>query len=296
MKPLQHPTSSKQAQKILVQEAVAIRRLKKRATARGKQLLGDLVEIGKRLDRAKKHVGHGNWTTWLQKNFEWSADTAANYASIYALSQTPKFRSLRNLPLEVLYSLGRRNVTDNFRAEIAERVEAGEVITAKTIVNVPVTRSVIPVTSVGYVRAPPEEEPPTLANPSGDVSTRKSKFTPKCIAQIRNLVEQGVPRQEIAAAVGVTVGALQVTCSRLGVSLRKPAPMLTSAPRRLSKPVEDIGPASSGEVERLHARIAELEDINRRLETKVIGLESEVAELRARLPKDDDIPPFLQRH
>jgi hypothetical protein len=58
----------------------------------------------------------------------------------------------------------------------------------------------------------------------------------------------------------------------------------------------DIGPASGGEVERLHARIAELEDINRRLETKVIGLESEVAELRARLPQDDDIPPFQQRH
>jgi hypothetical protein len=57
-----------------------------------------------------------------------------------------------------------------------------------------------------------------------------------------------------------------------------------------------VGPASSGEVERLHARIAELEDINRRLETRVVVLENENAKLRARLPQDDDIPPFLQRH
>jgi hypothetical protein len=51
---------------------------------------------------------------------------------------------------------------------------------------------------------------------------RHTKFTPERIQQIRNLVERGKSREEIAELIGVTVGSLQVTCSRLGVSLRRP--------------------------------------------------------------------------
>ena len=42
--------------------------------------------------------------------------------------------------------------------------------------------------------------------------------------QIKNLVERGKRREEIAELIGVTVGSLQVTCSRLGISLRRPRP------------------------------------------------------------------------
>jgi hypothetical protein len=52
---------------------------------------------------------------------------------------------------------------------------------------------------------------------------RQIKFTPERIQQIRNLVERGKSREEIAELIGVTVGSLQVTCSRLGLSLRRPA-------------------------------------------------------------------------
>jgi hypothetical protein len=52
---------------------------------------------------------------------------------------------------------------------------------------------------------------------------RQIKFTPERIQQIRNLVERGKSRDEIAELIGVTVGSLQVTCSRLGISLRRPA-------------------------------------------------------------------------
>ena len=51
---------------------------------------------------------------------------------------------------------------------------------------------------------------------------RKVKFTPERIEQIKNLVERGKRREEIAELIGVTVGSLQVTCSRLGISLRQP--------------------------------------------------------------------------
>jgi len=50
---------------------------------------------------------------------------------------------------------------------------------------------------------------------------RPTKFTPESVQQIRNLVEQGKSRVEIAELIGVTVGSLQVTCSRLGISLRR---------------------------------------------------------------------------
>jgi hypothetical protein len=40
--------------------------------------------------------------------------------------------------------------------------------------------------------------------------------------QITNLVERGKSREEIAEIIGVTTGTLQVTCSKLGISLRQP--------------------------------------------------------------------------
>jgi predicted transcriptional regulator len=53
-------------------------------------------------------------------------------------------------------------------------------------------------------------------------SGRLIKFTPERLQQIRNLIERGKSREEIAELIGVTVGTLQVTCSRLGISLRRP--------------------------------------------------------------------------
>jgi hypothetical protein len=51
---------------------------------------------------------------------------------------------------------------------------------------------------------------------------RSTKFTPERFQQIRNLVERGESREGIAEILDVTVGSLQVTCSRLGISLRRP--------------------------------------------------------------------------
>jgi Helix-turn-helix domain of resolvase len=63
-----------------------------------------------------------------------------------------------------------------------------------------------------------------MADPATQVLTRgrQKKFTPERIQQIKKLVEQGTSREKIAELIGVTVGSLQVTCSRLGISLRRP--------------------------------------------------------------------------
>ena len=50
---------------------------------------------------------------------------------------------------------------------------------------------------------------------------RRVKFTPQVIEKIQEFLAQGISRDEIANRVGVTVGSLQVTCSRLGISLRR---------------------------------------------------------------------------
>src|SRR5262249_47419973 len=52
-----------------------------------------------------------------------------------------------------------------------------------------------------------------------NANRRGRQFTPERLQQIRNLVERGKSREEIAELIGVTVGSLQVTCSRLGISL-----------------------------------------------------------------------------
>jgi hypothetical protein len=51
---------------------------------------------------------------------------------------------------------------------------------------------------------------------------RATKFAPENVQKIKDCVAQGLGREEIAKLLDVTVGSLQVTCSRLGISLRRP--------------------------------------------------------------------------
>ena len=61
----------------------------------------------------------------------------------------------------------------------------------------------------------------TMTNARPPVRGRRTKFTPQVIEQIKESVAAGISRDEIANRAGVTVGSLQVTCSRLGISLRR---------------------------------------------------------------------------
>ena len=61
----------------------------------------------------------------------------------------------------------------------------------------------------------------TMTNGSSTLGGRRVKFTPQAIEKINDWVVQGVSRHEIANLLDVTVGSLSVTCSRLGISLRR---------------------------------------------------------------------------
>jgi hypothetical protein len=54
------------------------------------------------------------------------------------------------------------------------------------------------------------------------IRSRSIKFTPERLQQVINLVERGKSRDEIADIFGVTVASLQLTCSKMGISLRRP--------------------------------------------------------------------------
>ena len=55
----------------------------------------------------------------------------------------------------------------------------------------------------------------TMTNASSAVRGRRAKFTPQAMEKIKEFVAEGISRDEIANRLGVTVGSLQVTCSRL---------------------------------------------------------------------------------
>jgi hypothetical protein len=127
----------------------------------------------------------------------------------------------------------------------------------------------------------------TTSAPS-EAKSHKIKFTPERIAQIKNLIERGMSREEIAEIIGVTVGSLQVTCSHLGLSLRRPRLAMTTTPPSSrdsgatdTRKSDDISPSSASEVERLRAHNEELENEKRRLEIENTGSRSEVEETKA---------------
>ena len=61
-----------------------------------------------------------------------------------------------------------------------------------------------------------------------------TKFTPTNIQKIKEAVAQGLSREKIAQLLDVPLGSLQVTCSRLGISLRQETTASKEWPRQTS--------------------------------------------------------------
>jgi Protein of unknown function (DUF3102) len=78
--------------KSLADHAAAIRTL-------GKRVVGDIVEIGRRLAECKRIAGHGNWLSWLEREFGWNTKTAERFMRVHELSD--KFDNLSNLDIGV---------------------------------------------------------------------------------------------------------------------------------------------------------------------------------------------------
>ena len=73
------------------------------------------------------------------------------------------------------------------------------------------------------------------------------KFTPANIQKIKDWVAEGISREEIAKSLHVTVGSLQVTCSRLGISLRRRDASGPGGPRTVRPPYLPSHPPIAGQ-------------------------------------------------
>ena len=101
--------------------------------------------------------------------------------------------------------------------------------------------------------------------------SRAIKFTPQAIEKLKEFVAEGISRDEIANRLGVTVGSLQVTCSRLGISLRRRVPLrpINGQPQQNSQ---------SGPMEQAQAAVPYQE----RVRTKGVGLVNLVLRMQYR--------------
>jgi hypothetical protein len=104
----------------LAEHAASIRRL-------GKRVVGDIIEIGRRLTECRDIVGHGHWHDWLDAEFGWSDQTALNYMRVYEMAESKNFLDL-NIPVSALYLLAAPGTPEQARFEVVERAKAGEIV------------------------------------------------------------------------------------------------------------------------------------------------------------------------
>ena len=109
----------------LAEHAEAIRAL-------GKRVLSDVLEIGERLVKARALIAHGDWLRWIEDEFGWSDQTARNFMNVADLAKCQTVLNL-DLPLGALYLLARPSTPEEVRAEIIERSNGGEIVTAAEV-------------------------------------------------------------------------------------------------------------------------------------------------------------------
>ena len=110
----------------LAEHAAVIRAL-------GKRVVGDIIEIGRRLTEAKRLAGHGGWLPWLDDEFGWTDRHARNFMSVYEMaSKSEKFSDL-NLSVSGLYLLAAPSTPEEAREAVIERAKNGEALSVKDV-------------------------------------------------------------------------------------------------------------------------------------------------------------------
>jgi regulator of replication initiation timing len=105
----------------LIEHAAEIRRLDKKPS------IADVIEMGRRLTVCKPRCGHGGFGPWLDREFGWAERTAQNFMRVYEVSKSANFADL-DLPLSGLYLLTASSTPEVARDGIFERARAGEII------------------------------------------------------------------------------------------------------------------------------------------------------------------------
>lgn len=115
--------------------AIQAREAAERIKLRLRRSAEDIIDIGRDLIEQKASLGHGNFLPWIEAEFGMSDETARKMmrvAEVYG----PKFQLGWDLPPPtVLYELAAPKTPAEVRAEIEKMIEAGEVVTKATVVE-----------------------------------------------------------------------------------------------------------------------------------------------------------------
>lgn len=105
----------------LAEHAAVIRAL-------GKRVIGDVIEIGKRLTECRRVTGHGDWLPWLDREFGWTEQTALNFMRVHEMAKSKTVLDL-DLPIKSLYLLAAPSTPAEARDAIIDRSANGETLT-----------------------------------------------------------------------------------------------------------------------------------------------------------------------
>lgn len=92
----------------------------------GKRVVGDVIEIGRRLAEAKALCRHGEWLPWLDQEFGWTDRHAINYMRVHAMAYKSENFSDLDLPVSGLYLLARPSTPSTVIEKVIEIAETGE--------------------------------------------------------------------------------------------------------------------------------------------------------------------------
>jgi len=116
----------------LAEHAAVIRAL-------GKRVVGDVIEIGRRLTLCRDLLKEDrNWRPWLETEFRWSHQTAGRFIQVHELSQKRSNLDHLELPVSGLYLLAAPSTPDEARDAIIDRAQNGEALThaqVKTMID-----------------------------------------------------------------------------------------------------------------------------------------------------------------
>jgi hypothetical protein len=97
----------------------------------GKRMIGDVFEIGRRLNESKVLAGHGGFLPWLDREFGWTEMTAVRFM------QTANLKSNIMLDLDIsvtsLYLLAAPGTSEEARDEVVARVQSGETLSVADV-------------------------------------------------------------------------------------------------------------------------------------------------------------------
>jgi hypothetical protein len=107
----------------LSEKAGAIRAL-------GKNIVRDVIEIGRHLTEVKVRVGHGNFRSWIKREFEWERSTADNFINMHeAFGSNAQRVGHLDLPMSAFYAIAAPTTPTEVRDQLLDKAEGGERLT-----------------------------------------------------------------------------------------------------------------------------------------------------------------------